>query len=226
MLEKTPSGTKLTGFYRGIVKAHSINGRCKIFWPGVSPSEWKDDSSKINLLPDAEQAAPLFASGNNGNGTFCYPDVGSTVWGFFENGDMNYPVYFAATLSFNDNSQTYNDSLKRNATSVERDIRIIKISNLTITINAQDGSIAVDNGEGSIVLSKDGRISLSTSNDISIRGNNVTIAAAKDININSTNIKAIASENIDTFSQRNNIQTTGGGTSIKGDLPFYGLQIW
>ena len=70
-------------------------GRCRIFIYGVYPDEWKNSPEK---LPPAEQASMLFAGSNMGNGVFSYPNVGATVWCFFENGDQNYPVYFAATL--------------------------------------------------------------------------------------------------------------------------------
>lgn len=226
MTEKTPVGLKLVGFYRGIVKAHSPNGKCKIFWPGVTPAEWFEDDEKLSLIPDAEQAAPLFASGGDGNGTFCYPEVGTTVWGFFENGDANFPVYFATTLSFNDNSTTYNDELKWDLLKSRRDKRIIKVDEFTITINSENESVVVDNGVGHITLSKDGKISLDTSNDIDIVGNNVNIMAVKNLNLVSTNTTNTAAETIESFSQNHHIRTTGGGTSIKGDLPFYGIQVW
>lgn len=84
------------GFYRGKVVQRSSNkhGLLKIWIPGVYPDEWEDQPS---MLPDAEPASPLFAGCNNGNGMFSYPNIGSTVWCFFQNEDQNFPVYFAAT---------------------------------------------------------------------------------------------------------------------------------
>ncbi len=84
------------GFYRGKVVQRSSNrhGLLKIWIPGVYPQEW---ASQPSMLPDAEPASPLFAGCNNGNGMFSYPNVGSTVWCFFQNDDQNFPVYFAAT---------------------------------------------------------------------------------------------------------------------------------
>lgn len=86
---------KLFGFYRGIVLKHLPFGKCKIFVQGVYESTL---SNMSDYIPDAEQAAPLFGGCNTGNGTFSYPNIGSTVWCFFANGDQNMPVYFASTL--------------------------------------------------------------------------------------------------------------------------------
>lgn len=87
---------RCSGFYRGKVIQRSSNkhGLLKIWIPGVYPEEWEDQPS---MLPDAEPASPLFAGCNNGNGMFSYPNIGSTVWCFFQNEDQNFPVYFAAT---------------------------------------------------------------------------------------------------------------------------------
>lgn len=87
---------RCSGFYRGKVVQRSSNkhGFLKIWIPGVYPQEWQTTPAK---LPDAEPASPLFAGCNNGNGMFSYPNIGSTVWCFFQNEDQNFPVYFAAT---------------------------------------------------------------------------------------------------------------------------------
>lgn len=85
-----------SGFFRGKVVQRSSNkhGLLKIWIPGVYPEEWEDQPAK---LPDAEPASPLFAGCCDGNGMFSYPNIGSTVWCFFQNEDQNFPVYFAAT---------------------------------------------------------------------------------------------------------------------------------
>ena len=51
-----------------------------------------------DTIPDAEQAGPLFGGINSGNGCFSYPNIGAVVWCMFQNGDQNYPVYFASRL--------------------------------------------------------------------------------------------------------------------------------
>ena len=70
-------------------------GKCKVWIPGVYPSEFKDDPTSI---PWAEQAMGLFGGGSAGNGSFSYPNIGVAVWCFFANGDQNLPVYFALSL--------------------------------------------------------------------------------------------------------------------------------
>ena len=85
----------LHGFYRGTVLQQLEHGLCKIYVYGVYSKNFINDP---NRLPIAEPATPLFGGGDNGNGIFSYPNIGSTVWVFFANGDQNYPVYFAQTL--------------------------------------------------------------------------------------------------------------------------------
>ena len=106
---------KLNGFYRGEVLQHvpSGMGMCKVFVFGVYPDEWRNAPDK---LPPAEQASPLFAGANAGNGVFSYPNVGATVWCFFANGDQNYPVYFASSLGGGDARMRW-DEAKCNTTA-------------------------------------------------------------------------------------------------------------
>lgn len=100
------SRNQCSGFYRGKVLQRSSNkhGLLKIWIPGVYPEQFGSEPSK---LPDAEPAAPLFAGCNGGNGMFSYPNVGSTVWCFFQNNDQNFPVYFAATYGGTDAAGQY-----------------------------------------------------------------------------------------------------------------------
>ena len=86
----------LFGFYRGkVVKHCEKSGFCKVFIPGIYPEEFEKEPDS---LPDAEQAAPLFGGGTQGNGMVSIPDVDATVWCFFQNGDQNLPVYFAMSF--------------------------------------------------------------------------------------------------------------------------------
>ena len=95
MIQDSPVGCKLNGFFRGEVIQHLTHGYCKIFIPSIHPIEWRD---QVDLIPPAEQASSLFAGTNNGSGEFTYPNIGSIVWVFFANNDQNYPVYFASSL--------------------------------------------------------------------------------------------------------------------------------
>jgi len=78
------SRSSLHGIYRGKVIQHLTHGYCKIFIYGIYPDVWE---TMPDMLPRAEQASPLFAGTNNGNGVFTYPNIGSMVWCMFANGD-------------------------------------------------------------------------------------------------------------------------------------------
>lgn len=89
------------GFYRGTVVQQLTNGFCKITIPGIlyfTNEDAEVDQSCIDKLPPAECAAECFG-GTITNGTFKYPDLYSTVWCFFEDGNVNKPVYFATANS-------------------------------------------------------------------------------------------------------------------------------
>lgn len=96
---------KLNGFYRGTVLKHLPAGKCKVFIYGVYNENYLESPDN---LPDAEQAAPLYGGCNNGNGVFSYPNIGSSVWCFFQNGDQNLPVIFASTLGGDIAKENYN----------------------------------------------------------------------------------------------------------------------
>lgn len=94
----------LNGFYRGQVLKHCAAGKCKIWIPGVYDEQYV---SYPDMLPDAEQAAPLFGGSSNGSGIFTYPRINAVVWCFFQNGDQNLPVYFAASNGGPEGVQQY-----------------------------------------------------------------------------------------------------------------------
>lgn len=84
-------------------------GRCKVFVPGVYPSEL---ASTPSLLPWAEPAMSVFGGGwsspkgslNGESGVCSVPHAGrngdgAQVWVFFNDGDVRYPVYFAVCQS-------------------------------------------------------------------------------------------------------------------------------
>ena len=128
------------GNYRGVVKSHGPNGLCKIFFPGVHDSTFENNTER---LPWSEPAQPLFAGGGTSNGIFQYPDINSTVWGFFEGGNINRPVFFALTNNnkakfiAGENSIQYNNVL----------IKFDSNNNLTIS---SSGPIAINGATVSI----------------------------------------------------------------------------
>lgn len=224
MIRTTKTGIKLSGFYRGIVLAHVDAGKCKIFWPGVISEEYRSTPEK---LPDAEQASPIFmSSGSADNGVFFYPAIGTVVWGFFANEDINYPVYFASSLGFDGNKSIYGDGLKKDQESSSKNVKIIKNGNLKITFGTNESDIEVNNGKASINLKNDGTIEIKTDGELDLIANTIKLRSSGNTEFYTRNLKFNAAENITSFSKRNQIRTHGGGTSIKGDLPKYGIQIW
>jgi hypothetical protein len=81
------------GNYRGKVLDNTGDkGRCKIYVPSLHSSEFENIPTK---LPWAEPAMPLFGGTTDNQGMCSWPEVGATVWVFFEGGDLRDPVYFA-----------------------------------------------------------------------------------------------------------------------------------
>lgn len=117
------------GQYRGVVKAHGDNGKCRVYIPAVYPSEFENTPEN---LPWAEPAQPLFASGKSNVGAFQYPKLESTIWVFFEGGDINYPIMSHATLGGSSNFQTDKYIIKTDAFELVID----EAGGNTLTINA------------------------------------------------------------------------------------------
>lgn len=89
------------GNYRGKVLDNTgTMGKCKIYVPSIYPNEIGGVKSNItgfaSKLPWAEPAMSIFGGSTDNKGICCWPDVGATVWVFFEGGDIRYPVYFAS----------------------------------------------------------------------------------------------------------------------------------
>lgn len=94
----SPMNNQYGGMYRGTVVDNEDpkgRGRCKVFIRGVYSDEFEDENGRY--LPWAEPSQPLFCGGIGENGTFQCPDVGSTVWCFFESNDTARPVFFGQT---------------------------------------------------------------------------------------------------------------------------------
>lgn len=154
MVEDFPEGNKLFGFYRGQVLKHCEHGKCKLWIPSVYPIEWR---SNPNFIPDAEQAAPLFGGSFGGNGVFSWPDIGSIVWCFFQNGDQNLPVYFATALGGIDAYDQY----VRNANADRVFLQEPKDTRLSTTLEMSRVH-RINSGKSSVTMFEDGRISART----------------------------------------------------------------
>ena len=218
MIENRESVNQVVGFYRGIVKQHMPGGRCKIWIPAVYPEEYKTMPDK---LPDAQQAAPLFAVSRNSNknGTYSYPALESIVWCFFENNDVNYPVYFAATHEMGDAKAKW-DSLSPGKENMKK----IVVDKVEITINSSDKSIAISNGNANIEMTPDGKISLS--------GVEIELNAINSVKINGNNIltegmtvKTIADAFASMKASRVAICAEGGSVLIAADDPYQKILV-
>lgn len=163
------------GNYRGIVKAHDVNGMCKIFVPGVYPEEFGTD---FNSLPLAEPCQPLFAGGASFNGVFQYPDINSTVWLFFESGNINYPVFFGAT----NNDKT---NFKSDEFTIKYENDIIKISKIKGISIETPKEVTVNGASKVNILSAETAITskVTITGDTSVTGK-FTVAGNTDINGN------------------------------------------
>lgn len=149
---------KLFGFYRGQVIQHLDAGKCKIFIPGVFPEECLNNP---DCIPDAEQAAPLFGGVNNGNGCFSYPNIGAIVWCFFENGDQNFPVYFASTLG----GEMAIDSIGYGFKQVRSNINRSTDPKEDTTKNGQDAQQhMIEVGKSRILISEAGQVIIQCQN--------------------------------------------------------------
>lgn len=231
MLEESKVGTKLVGFYRGEVRKHCERGKCKIFWPGVTPNEFGGMES-IDKLPEAEQAAPLFASAYNVDGVFFYPDLGTTVWGFFENGDINHPVYFASTLNSEDRDAVYNTDCKEKIKTTEdyngnesRRTAVISLGDLKVKINAEKKALEIsDNSTDSKISFTDEGISITSPKQIKIEGDSVEIRSNILTDIKANGEVAIVGGAADSpggvsvFGNGIDILASGTGVFISGNM--------
>ena len=182
------------------------NGRCKIFIPTIYPSEFENSK---DALPWAEPAMPIFFGSGDGTGFSSVPDVNAYVWVFFNEGDHNYPVYFAAIPGKagwgNDNEkqhtiQTNNFKLQidetedadRMSLEVTGKVNINIVGDVTQTI---DGNVS-QNVTGEIAVSSDDAINITAVQDVEITGNNVKVNANANVDVTATGIATISASQI------------------------------
>lgn len=186
-----------TGFYRGIVKRHELNGCCKVFVPGVYDKKLEDEP---NQLPNAEIATPVFGGGNTGaggsgnsRGMFSYPNIDTKVWVFFQNGDQNYPVIFAQSLGGDGASANYNSVIGAAGKENDSFFHTFYVKDSKIKIS-EEGSIEITTANGincdehgdsyaTIKLNKNGEITLDSSATININTKVLNINASSNINL-------------------------------------------
>ena len=211
-----PSDTRsYNGFYRGCVIEHGECGTCRIWIPEVHPAAWRNEPK---LIPLAEQAQPLAAFGSQSGGIFggvyTYPAVGSYVWCFFINGNIENPVYFAACANATPSAESdwHNVELSKtedglmfhyhlpggNPDEVSMELftnnsqRAVKLK-----VAAKDSDDIVNNeikiDKNGIEIFTTGRIKMTGQNGIDIGGANVALQADGKVNINAPGSIAVRS---------------------------------
>ena len=208
----------MTGFYRGIVLKHLSAGRCKIYIPGVNPPEW-NSYDKADNLPSAEQAAPICFGVNQGNGVFSYPNIGSAVWCFFQNGDQNMPVYFASSLGGKPASGNW-DAARKMAGSHPDDAYVHKIhvKNSDIEIYETGQIKARTDFAGNfcqILMDADGNINLESSQTIKLKTKAIIFDAETQLDAKSPQMVVTAATAANVTSPSINLNSEEGHTKIK-----------
>lgn len=226
MITDSSQGNKLNGFYRGVVLKHLSNGFCKIYVPSVYPEEYNSYEQADNL-PSAEQAAPLSFGTNNGLGIFSYPNIGSIVWCFFQNGDQNLPVYFASTLGGpnavdgNWNKALTPASLDENTASVHKlhiknsDIEIYEdgIIKVHTEANGKTCDINIDNA-GNIDVKTSTTVNITTPDVLVDAGTSITMKAGSKIEMSAPEITSTGSSKITMTAPTTFIEGKSGGDVI------------
>jgi len=171
----------LFGLYRGIVKRHEKNGRCKVYIPGVYPKEWSLDAN-LDKLPDAEQLSPLFGGSNGDNGVFSYPNLNTVVACSFWNGDQNLPVFWGATLG---KTANYTNAKVMPGSGVKNDAFVHKV-------HVKNSDIEISEGGNINIFTKDNtgdhtcKINLSDSGLITIDSTTMVVVKSSQINMEAT----------------------------------------
>ena len=110
------------------------------------------DGIETEQLPWAVPAMPLSSGAGDGCGSFMVPGVGSFVFVFFEEGDVNQPVYFAE-------AQTKQYGLPSS--------RLTNYPNRRVTETSSGVKIIIDDSTGQVIITGAG--------DVVIQGTNVRL---------------------------------------------------
>jgi hypothetical protein len=226
MRNDTVNGTIYQGFYKGRVVKHLSHGKCKILIPEVYNIDSINTDSEADKLPDALPAAPIFGGGNNGNGCFSYPDIGSIVWCFFDNGDINFPVYFASCLGGEEAKMKYsdcklfaNDKVLNQIDKNDAPVHIINSGRVMIIIS-ESGAVKIVAADSSdktkaifskIELNANGNMNISCTGQLTLTSENLKIVSKTGTEIDSP-----------AFKVNSNVKFQTSSPSIKLDSGTYG----
>lgn len=217
MIINNEQGTKLTGFFKGIVVKHCItedgkrsgNGRCKIWIPGIYEEELKLNPDK---LPDAEQISPLFGGSWNGNGVFSYPNLGSVVICGFYNEDQNLPFFFGSILGGSAAEKEYTKA-KPNVTEttikngLDAFKHIISVDQSRMEFN-EGGFIDIlangdRDGENHTKITMDGKgnLIIDTTQQVFIKSPQINLSAEQSFELTSPQVKINATQSYELNTQ-------------------------
>ena len=169
------------GLFRGTVVRHELNGQCKVFIKEIYPPEYEN---KPDMLPDAEIGTPIFGGGVCGNGMFSYPNIGTTVWVMFQNGDQNLPVILAQTLGGGGSNKQYKKLIKMSGEVDDAYEHVMNIGKSKITIS-ETGYVEILTQEGEnyskLTMNCDGNVIVDSSNSITLTTDKMFINADQHI---------------------------------------------
>ena len=220
MQENNIGFQQLQGVYKGVVVKHLSKGKCKIWIPTIHPTEW-NSYEKADLLPDAEQASSLVFGANHGHGIFSYPNIGSTVWCLFENGDQNQPVYFAAFLGGPEAIEQW-DKARCMAGNHPDDAYVhhIEVKNSVIDIY-ETGFVKISTKDDAnsntctISLDQDGNVIVDSSSSIILKSKQISIDAETQIDIKAPVVKSTANVQYNATSPAIDLDSSLGHTCIR-----------
>lgn len=218
-----PMNSQYGGMYRGTVVNNDDplhRGRCKIFIRGVYSDEFEEDKGK--LLPWAEPSQPLYCGGIDRNGTFQCPDMGSTVWCFFESSDTTKPVFFGQTTDAQgyfdiDHCRIfwdgmYNEFEKSTHTITTSAMYIKGTASIDMSGHADIDAYFDCGNNATVNVGKNTTVTVGEDTDVEI-GKNTTVTVGEDTDVEiGKNIHADIKENAN--------MTVGGdvGMSVGGDV--------
>ena len=133
----------------------------------------------VTTLPWATPAYPIWTGSGNGIGYFAVPEIGSMVYVFFLEGDINQPVYFAEAP----------DALKGLPSSRTTNYPKRKISRtangIEIMVDDTAKQIKVTHPTGTyILIDGDGTVTVSSQRDVNVDGANINITGSNTVNVN------------------------------------------
>jgi len=223
------------GFYRAVVKSSLGDGRIRIFIPQLYDDADAEQKYE-NAWPIAEPALPI----QHHNGNLAVPEVNSTVWVFFENGNIATPVYFAICPGA-DNWKEDVDAIgaKVNAAVSGQYTEANKrpLDNMTLLSDGH-AFLMFHHGSEWMALGHDGSvICFSKNNEITIKNNQgkINISGSSDINISGSSKISISGGTFDISSTGQgdiesgtilNISSTGNlNITTQGILTLTGAQV-